>query len=122
MSDPDLLETEVSSYLSAFDIPDLLFDELKRYQHLMLRGPFDLPAKASFTMDWHAFFTRIVASGNVRLQERGNTVTITPKRSFASLPDYAKETVWFGRRRGETIYHGAEVTVSYEDNVKERAQ
>ena len=36
---------------------------------------------------------------------------IVPGVQVADLKQYAKEIVWFGRRRGATVYHADEVIV-----------
>ena len=99
-------------YLKSMPIPAPLFEELRRYQRLMIRRPFDGERTERFTRDWHAFFDSVVKTGAGELKERDVEVLVVPAKRYDSLPLYAKETVWFGRRRGATVYHGAEVTVT----------
>ena len=34
------------------------------------------------------------------------------KKEYEDIPEYARETVWFGRRKGATVYRGKELQLS----------
>ena len=119
ITDETVFDRELIPYLTRFAIPEDLFGELLRYQKLMLRGPFDGEKTERFSYDRHAFFDSVIKTGSGLLRRKPNAVTAKPNRRFPSLPQYAKETVWFGRRRGATVYRDDELTVVYPDEKGE---
>ncbi|MCR5041695.1 MAG: hypothetical protein K6C36_06335, partial [Clostridia bacterium] len=91
------------------NIPGDVFDELTAYQHLMLRGPDDSVRYAEFNHDLHGFFVSAMKGQACELKRIKNVVTVIPNKHFDGFADYAKNVVWFGRRRGDTMYHEPEI-------------
>ena len=107
----DDFRDELIAFLDRYSIDKDLFDQLLKYQQLVLRKPFDKPTSATFDYDFYSFFDDIVKCREARLEKKQTAVEINPKIYYSDIPLYAKETVWFGRRRGATIYNGEEITL-----------
>lgn len=103
---------ELIPFLERFDFKEDLFEQLSAYQKLLLRKPFDEKTIKEFRYNFYSYFENITKSRPAVLENVNTTVTVVPKTLYDSISDYAKETVWFGRRRGETVYGSGEVSVS----------
>ena len=100
----------LSPFLQTWDIPPELYGDLLRYQSLMLRKPFEDVRSETFSFELHRFFTDFL-QGRQHPPARGeNTVTVSPKTVYSDFFEYAKETVWFGRRRGASVYGPKEIS------------
>ena len=100
-------------FLRRYGIPDALFEEISRYQRLMLRKPFEGRRAERFTCDLHSFFEGILSGEKQPLLARANTITVTPKTVYTDIFEYAKETVWYGRRRGASVYGKKEISCDF---------
>ena len=109
ISDYDVFEAELLPFLQRFGLPEDLFCDLKRYQRMMLRKPCETESLYRFSYDLHAWFTGLVAGKEPALIKRDVTLRLTPKKTYDAYPDYARETVWYGRRRGASIYGRTEI-------------
>lgn len=104
---------EILPYLKKFGIPADLFDEIIAYSYLMLRKPMDKKRESVFEYDLDAYFNRIVLFDYAPPEQKKNLLTVTPDTFFNSIEEYAKYAVWFGRRKGRTIYHTNEIEKKY---------
>lgn len=102
---------ELQAYIAGFDAPVELVNEICTYQKLLLRKPYDTVCSADFTYDLRSYFESITKGSEAELVKKDISVTVTPKVNYPTVADYAKETVWFGRRRGATIYSKDEINV-----------
>lgn len=100
---------ELLDFLKKYKFDEKLFEELLRYQTLALKKPFEKGDSQEFSYDFHSFFDGILKGQEVALENIKTKVTVTPKNIYDNIPQYAKEVVWFGRRRGATIYGNDEV-------------
>ena len=77
----------------------------------MLRKPFDRGTEVSFEYDLHGYFNGILSGAPAPLQKKRAVLRVTPKIIYTDIFDYAKETVWYGRRRGASVYGKQEVSM-----------
>ncbi|MCH5198701.1 MAG: hypothetical protein J1E34_07320, partial [Oscillospiraceae bacterium] len=92
------------------NIPYEIFSELKKYQTLMLRKPFKENETAEFSYDIHKYFSSILKGEYEPLEKKKNSLIIKPKNVYSDFFEYAKETVWYGRRRGASVYGKSEIS------------
>lgn len=102
---------ELEGFIKSFGISDEVLDELMLYQRMIVRKPYEKEKEALLSFDFHRFFTGIIKGEEVVLEREVNTIKVTPRTIYKELPAFAKETVWFGRRRGAAIYSGTEVEI-----------
>ena len=95
--------SELFEFLLKFKIDDDLFSQLSDYQKLMLRKPYDKETTAIFNYSLFDYFENKTKGRPACLKKARTIITVTPKTNYSTVSDYAKETVWFGRRRGATI-------------------
>lgn len=101
---------ELMVFLEKCDIEENVMNQLLCYQKLIIRKPFEKSKTASFDYNFHDFFENITKGNAALLEKKMSVLTVLPKTQYDSIADYAKETVWFGRRRGATVYGGNEIT------------
>ena len=109
-------EALLEPFLLRYGIPEPLYGELKRYQQAMLRKPFDRAHTVSFAYDFPAYFNGILSGEYSPLRETPVTLGVTPRTEYTDFFEYAKETVWYGRRRGASVYGKKEIALLGENN------
>ena len=75
-----------------------------------MKKPFEKSATEEFSYDFYSFFDGIIKGQENDLLKVKTKITVEPKTVYDEVSRYAKEIVWFGRRRGATIYGNDEVT------------
>lgn len=111
---PEQAFGELMAYLRRFDIPDALFAELLRYQKRILRLPVFDDREEVFSYDFPTYFDKAKKCERSALERRTIHVRVRPRTQVRDLREYAKQIVWFGRRRGLSVYHPDELEVTGE--------
>lgn len=111
VSEYDAYLKEIMPYLNSFNIKNEIWSELLAYQKAMLRKPYDSESELQLHFDFNTYFEEILTGEPAVLAKEENTLHITPAHSFDDTYHYAKETVWFGRRRGMSIYSKQEIRI-----------
>ena len=75
---------------------------------MIIRKPFDKAREAVFQYDLPAYFKSVYSGNTAILQKKETRFQILPKKQYTDWETYAKETVWYGRRKEASIYHRAE--------------
>ena len=96
---------ELLPFLRQFPIPADLFDDLFAYQTMMIKKPLDEAQEAVFQYDLPAYFEAVYEGGGAVLQKRRTRLRILPKKQYTDWETYAREAVWYGRRKEANIYH-----------------
>lgn len=90
-------------FLKGFDIPKEIFDGLLAYQ----RGIIRLPAKRSFSLgcdyDFYSYFNGVYVNEYAPLERVKNSLDFSFEDNSDNACDFAREVVWYGRRRGATL-------------------
>ncbi len=104
----------LTPYLRRFPVPDDLFSELLAYQKRVLRMPADDGSETVFSYDFPDYFDNAMKGDRPKLAHKRIRLRIEPRVRTDDLKQYAKEIVWFGRRRGLSVYHRDEQVVTDE--------
>lgn len=96
--------TDITPFLKGFSIESEIFRQLSDYQSFMLRRQWDNEKSAVFNYDFPAFFNSVYLGRPMPLERKSRTVRVKAEKQFASKEDFARETVWYGRRKGMTVY------------------
>ena len=104
----DAVMEELLPFLRRFSIPQNIFEGLLAFQRAMVRKPFDREAAVPFRYDFYSYFETVTDGGYAPLEKKEIVLTVRPRKVYDDVAEYAKETVWFGRRRGATVYRGKE--------------
>lgn len=81
-----------------------LFFQLMDYQLSVLRKPGYCNSEKEFLYDFAEFFDCVTSGKAAVLHNKKVTYCFTEKKSFGDWKAFAKETVWFGRRKGATMF------------------
>ena len=106
---------ELVPFLRRFPIKQDLYEELERYQRTIVRKPHDKETTSQFRYDFYSYFERITDGESALLERKDIVVTVCPNKEYDDVAEYARETVWYGRRKGATVYRGKELSVQGSD-------
>ena len=101
---PDTMR-ELLPFLRQFDIPEDLFEALFAYQSMIIKKPHDTEREAVLEYDIPSYFENIYEGNEASLKKQKTVFRILPKKRYADWETYAREAVWYGRRKEENIYH-----------------
>lgn len=95
---------EITDFLKLFEISSEIFDNLLVYQKKMIKRP--CVSKFSFNIgyDFPQYFNNIYNGKILPLEKKDLTIIINDYNSKNNYPDYARETVWYGRKGGRIMY------------------
>ena len=96
---------ELLPFLRQFDMPEDLFADLFAYQRMIIKKPLDTACETVFQYDIPAYFENIYERNDAKLKKQKTKFQILPKRQYTDWETYAREAVWYGRRKEENIYH-----------------
>ena len=105
----DVLFAELYPFLRQYPIQEDIFSELLEYQRAIVRKPGDRKEVHRFHYDFHCYFNQILDGKNAVLKKKTLLLHICPLKYYDDIGEYARETVWFGRRRGATVYKDSEL-------------
>lgn len=110
VNDFDNYFDELLPFLSSFSIDSDVFSELKLYQREMVRKPDSKKTELIFSYDFIEYFQKIISGEPTKLSKKNIAVVVSPFAEFDIL-SFAKEIVWFGRRKGLTVFGKREIQV-----------
>jgi radical SAM superfamily enzyme YgiQ (UPF0313 family) len=95
---------EIMPFLESLGIETEILNELISYQKLILRRPGKTGGTQQFNYDFLSYFETIYSGSYQPLKKKKITVTVKEERAFEDWYSFAKNVVWFGRRKGATLY------------------
>lgn len=99
----DEFKKSVYPFLKQFFDNEELLEELYCYNNSILRTPFTKRNTYSFNYDFVSYFENATLKNDYYPLQKGCIdLFINPQTSYDDVADYAKNVVWFGRRRGMT--------------------
>ena len=100
---------ELPAFLARYGLDAALVAELIRYQRAMVNLPAVPPPRQSFAYDFPAFFAEAFASRPAELQAKQTTLLFPEQSEEISWADFARDYVWYDRRKGSLLRKGYEV-------------
>ncbi len=85
-----------------------LFDELTAYQKATVKNPFSKSTALKLHYDFPAFFASVYDNSPKALERKDVDILIHAEGIPSSLPDFAREIIWFGRKGGRNIIRETE--------------
>lgn len=96
--------TEMMPFLDSLEIEPEIFMQLMSFQRAVLRRPHKVGEILTADYNFIDYFDRIYAGAYQPLKEEKNTVEFKENNVFGDWYQFAKNVVWFGRRKGATLY------------------
>lgn len=100
----DVFWEEISDFLRLFAIPEEIFPELLSYQRGIIRAAGVNEVKIRSKYDFYSYFCGVYAGKYAELEKKDNVLEIKAETPLDTWADYARAAVWYGRRRGATIF------------------
>ena len=101
--DYDRFWTEITPFLDSLGIENELYTDLAGYQKAIVKRPGVGSADVMLQYDLGGYFDMIYTGKQEMLKKKPNILHAAGENIAMSWRDYARETVWFGRRRGATL-------------------
>ena len=91
-------------FLKSFGIEDELFEDIEKYQDNILKTPFRLNYDFCCRYDLHSYFAQLMQGVHTLPEKKTTQYSFRQDKVFDSWHDFAKFTVWYGRRRGAATF------------------
>ena len=102
----ELFFAEIKPFAEQFFNDKVLFESLYKYQKDILRKPNRNKFSVVTDYDFEDYFKNAFAGQKIHLKKLRNEIFFEFNESTDSPADYAREIVWYGRRRGATLATG----------------
>lgn len=96
----EMLKDLVESYVRPMFDDEDIYGELLKYQLNAIKMPFESGKEFECGYDFLGFFQNTDTAPE-KIKTR---YVFTAPKEYSNWPEFAKETVWYGRRRGATLY------------------
>ena len=107
----DKFYSETDGFLKKYFDDPALYSELLSYQKAVTKTPYSTGTALSLHYDFYKYFTGVYKNEYEPLNKKANTLVVDASDIPQNLPDYAKKTIWFGRKGGQNII----TKISYSD-------
>lgn len=94
---------EIVEFLSGYFDNKELFDNIIQYQKMIVKTPYKSKVVLNLKYDFYDYFSGIYSRKNKALEEKEVSIMIDSSEVPQALEDFARETVWFGRKGGQLI-------------------
>ena len=99
----DKLWNDIEGFIKSLGIEDDIYKELLNYQKKILRLPNTDVVEVESEYDFYTYFENIYDDRYAPLEKKKTKLTITLEKKIDSWSDYAREIIWFGKRRSATL-------------------
>ncbi len=94
---------DLMPFLKGLGVEPEVFGELLKYQTGIIRRPGVNSIVLDCGYDFYNYFERIYQNAYAPLEKKHCTLRIRAKKDISSMAEYAREAIWFGKRRGATL-------------------
>lgn len=98
------VRNELNGFLLSYFEDKNVFEELNLFQISMLRSCNKNTEEHIFSYDFLDFFSEILSGNEATLKKKKVRYRFYAEKNYTVWKEFAKEIVWFGRRRGDTMY------------------
>lgn len=108
--DVDRFYEETEPFLEKYIDSDMLC-ELLSFQKFILKKPFDSTAEETFSYNFREYFSAVYRNEDAILREENEICRVNVQRPFDSFSDYARYSVWYGRKEFGNLHLSATESV-----------
>ncbi len=94
---------DIENFIKSLGIDDNIYEELLNYQQKILRLPNTDVVEVKSEYDFYSYFENIYDDCYSPLERKKTKLTITLEKKIDNWSDYAREIIWFGKRRSATL-------------------
>ncbi len=99
----DTYVKEISDFVSSLGIDEEICREMFRYQCGILRMPGQKKVTVESAFDFYTYFENIYEDKYSPLEKKHTVLTVVPEKDIDSWDVYAREIIWYGKRRSATL-------------------
>ena len=107
----------VEGYVKNLGIEENIFNELYKFQVNAVKKPFESGKHFECDYDFIEYFSNVSAE-KIVLKKETTAYTFEAVKTYDNWPTFAKEIVWYGRRKGATLYTNNISTVKTAHTLK----
>ncbi len=100
----DEFEKLVDGFVKPLIEDKKVYEELLIFQLNAVRRPFESGKNFECDYDFSSYFKKVGADKTAGLQAQRTEFKFTAAKKYEDWPSFAKEIVWYGRRKGATLY------------------
>jgi len=100
---------ELPAFLRQYAVEAEVMSQLLRYQHAVVHLPAPPLQRQAFDFDFPGFFSTAFAGKPAALQKKRTALIFPEQALHLNWEDFAREYVWYGRRKGALERKGFEV-------------
>ena len=94
----------IEEYVKPLGIDEEVYSELFKFQTNAVKMPFESEKAFECGYDFIGYFRNISSDCNAALKKKKTSYIFKAPKKYEDWPTFAKETVWYGRRKGATLY------------------
>ncbi len=99
----DIFWQDIAPFIETLGIEKSVFDEMLKYQKQVLRLPQTEVVEIETGYDFYTYFQNIYDDEYQPLKKVDTRLKITLEKKISDWAEYAREIIWFGKRRSATI-------------------
>ena len=99
---------EIRGFIAQYNLDAEVLAQLFQFQQTVVLLPTPPPTERTFDYDFPEYFSEAIAGRNPTLIRKRTTLCF-PARQAASWPDFARDYVWYDRRKGSLTKRGYNV-------------
>ncbi len=103
----------IEGFTESLGIDTSVYGELLDYQKNILRFPGQRKVEVESEYDFYNYFNRIYDNRYAPLEKIRNRLEIETEKKIDRWDDYAREIIWFGKRRSATLLTNPRETITF---------
>ncbi len=111
----EIFWNDIEDFVKSLGIDPQIYGELLNYQQKILRLPCTDKIEFESDYDFYNYFQRIYDDKYMPLENKKNRISVVLEKTIDNWSDYAREIIWFGKRRSATLCTNSRenITVEY---------
>ena len=103
MYNRDIFWKDIEGFIDSLGIENDIYNQLLHYQKSILRIPGTDKLQITTDYDFYTYFENIYDDCYKPLEKKATTLSIKLEKQIDNWSDYAREIIWFGKRRSATL-------------------
>lgn len=109
--DIDRFYAETKPFLEKYFDEEIL-GELMSFQRFILKKPFDKTEEKTFDYNFYEYFGAVYRNETAELKKQQNAYRVNVRRHYEAFADYARYSVWYGRKEFGNLHLSATESVN----------
>lgn len=94
----------IDDYVKPLGIDGDIYNELLKFQMNAVKMPFESEKSFVCGYNFADYFRNVATDSNISPKKEKTAYTFKAAKKYEDWPSFAKEIVWYGRRKGATLY------------------